>query len=178
MNSPAVTVPAAEGAAAAAPPPAPEAPPTFKQKLENALKTLKDTKEIIVVVAFFAGGVTWVVDHFATREALDQVECTTKLNIRLLEATENINYNEELEKQDAAALSEQQNLLKNLKPGSDSSPVNKRINEINAELAAYDKTVASEKESAKKREAEISASSCFDQKSRGSVIDRLKHGDL
>lgn len=56
-------------------------PKTAVQKL---LAWLKDLKEVILILLFFASGAAWTVNYFATRSELNNYRCINDLTLKML----------------------------------------------------------------------------------------------
>jgi len=60
--------------------------------LARVIATLNQYKELITLIVFFAGGATWLLGYFATKEQVKQLRCFATESLRLTKAQAQLRY--------------------------------------------------------------------------------------
>jgi hypothetical protein len=58
---------------------------TEQGRWSGFLKTVKEYKELITLILFFAAGAFWLFDYFATKHQVKQLQCLVNANISFLQ---------------------------------------------------------------------------------------------
>jgi hypothetical protein len=165
------------------------APPSnaegVKKQLSTIIAQLSAIKDTLLLIGFFGAGAIWVINYFATRDQLEQLECFTKLNVRMLQANANVEYTQQLSKDGRNELREQQRLLRQLPsvtaggPEADGpSVIQARIDELQAQSATFTVTIQSESNTSKKGLAALLANSCLLKEQRKRLLEELRTGSF
>ena len=159
----------------------PDTPQTIGA-LKSALLWLNQVKEILAIIVFFAGGLIWVVNYFATRDALDQLDCFTRVNVRRLQATENVNYTQQQARTTRSDLRDQQRLLKaaQAQPNPASEDLNAyqtQIDDLNAKIKSFADSEESENKASGRWLSVLTGNACYQKEQRKIVIDAIAHGE-
>lgn len=161
-----------------APPSGPQPPQPERYTLKSIITWARDVKEVLTLAAFFAAGAVWVVGYFATRDALDELKCSTQLNVRRLQAIENENYTEQLARQGRSELRDQQRILKETTSTADEKAIQDRIDDLNVQAASFAKTVEGEKATAKKALDGLTGNLCLVKENRNELLKQLTSGNF
>jgi hypothetical protein len=63
----------------------PDALKTSSKKEKGFLDTVKEYKEFIAILIFFAAGVLWMVGYFATKKQLTELRCLLLANVEFIQ---------------------------------------------------------------------------------------------
>lgn len=155
-----------------------------KWELKNIVETLKNVKELLLIAAFFGAGLVWVVNYFATRSQLEEFECFTKINVRMLQATANVNYTEHVAKQGRIELRDHQRMLDKASKASnkasetDIKATQGRIDDLKLQTVTFEKTIETENKAAKRGFAALTQNLCLIKEQRTKILGQLASGDF
>jgi hypothetical protein len=158
------------------------------QKPPGVLKSLigkaNDLKELIAILVFFAGGLIWVVDYFATREELDSLDCFTRVNVRRLQADENVQYTQQQSKSARSDIRDQQRLIRSAKeqpktPSSDTDigVIQAQIDELTLSVQSFDKSTESQKQESTRMFQVLTGNVCYHKDQRKKILDAIESGE-
>jgi hypothetical protein len=160
-----------------------QVPEGNKPGLAAVISTLKNFRELLVLAAFFGGGlgggVVWVLNYFATTEQHGQLECFTKLNVRMLQASANANYTGELIKQAKSELRDQQHILGTFKQAHADAEVGAtqaKIDELAEQISAFKATKEVQAKAAEKALNTLTQNACLVRDQRKMILDELASG--
>lgn len=83
------------------------------------VERLKAAKEFILIVVFFVTGAIWVVNYYATREALDNYKCLNDATITMLVNSQNQSFMEEVIRSARRELRSSEDALEQAPAGSE-----------------------------------------------------------
>jgi uncharacterized protein YlxW (UPF0749 family) len=160
--------------------------PKVKFTFHDFIDTLKDFKELIVILGAVLVGVGWVVSYFATRDQLEKLECYTKINVRMLQATAGVNYANQQIRQGRVETREQSKILEDIRSNDkgkvDTNAMVKSAENRLDELAQTEKTLAANKDAEQKTSqralAALTENACLDKARRKIIIDQLARGEF
>jgi hypothetical protein len=109
---------------------------------------LKDFKELALIVVFFASGVLWVVNYFATRHELERYKCVNNLTVAMLVSSQNADFLEYQIRTARRDIRASQDLLEKQAPQSDTYKT--LANHLDEQQANLDKLQRSQNDAEKK----------------------------
>lgn len=152
--------------------------------LASIIAAAKSAKELIVLAAFFGGGVVWIANYFATREQLEVLECVTKVNVRMLQASTTANEAEQGLRQTRTELREQSRFLtaaRQKDSGYKEDVVRSteaRVEELTTLVAAFDQTAKSEKKASQRALTTLTQNQCLIKEQRARLVAQIGAGEL
>ena len=150
-------------------------------KLKQLLGVLRDYKEVVAIVVVFGGGALAVVNYFATEEALERLECFTKINVRMLQASSNVASADQQLKQsrrdlrDETALLHEEQAKNELREAQETQA---RIEELAASIRTFETTVTDERKAASRALAALTNYSCSVREARPALLESVGAGPL
>jgi hypothetical protein len=156
--------------------------PPPDEPFKAIVSRLNDVKEIIAIIVFFAGGFIWVVNYFATQDALEALDCFTRVNVRFLQANDNYNF---LQQQAKSARSELRDLRRLLdeakhKPEPSAGDLNEyqtQIEEVGVKAKYFTDQGEMERRASTKWLSILSGNACYRKDQRKGVLDNLARGE-
>jgi len=121
--------------------------------LDRFIERIKDIKELLAFAAILGGACVWVVNYFATADQLAELSCSTKLNVRLLSSSTNLNHTQELAKEGMSEYRDQERLLDEAKKGGhtqDAIAIQNRMDDLQAQTASFRTTIDDQEREGKK----------------------------
>jgi ABC-type Na+ efflux pump permease subunit len=157
-----------------------------KFTFQDFIDTLKNLRELIVIIGALLAGVAWIVSYFATRDQLEKLECYTKVNVRMLQATAGVNYANQQIKQAHVDTREQSRILESIRLNSkgkvETDAMVKSAENRLDELAQTEKTLATNKDAEQKTSqralAALTENACLDLAKRNIILDQLARGEF
>jgi hypothetical protein len=94
--------------------------------IKKLISVLKDFKELIALVAFFAGGAVWTVNYFATRQQLEDTKaqmeeyrCISETSFQMIQGSMSADFMEQVNRSAKRELRETRQALQNPKLSSE-----------------------------------------------------------
>lgn len=117
-----------------------------KQYLNKLLGVLKDSKELITLIAFFSGGAVWTVNYFATRQQLDstrmqmeEYRCISDTSVKMIQASMNSDFLKQMHRSGKQELRATKDALAKAAPNSEGYMVLvDKVEEIEAQLKDFE----------------------------------------
>lgn len=147
--------------------------------LKSIFETLNSVKEWMLVAAFFGGAIVWTVHYYATHEELDILECQMKLNIRMLEATSDRQFNEQLAQKARGEIRDEERTIKKAETLQDDDGIRlsqARLDSLKAQLEGFEHAIEKQGETSKKAWGSLTQNSCFMKDVRNEILKEIRAG--
>jgi hypothetical protein len=155
-----------------------------RPSLSGLLGVLRNAKEIVMVLAFFGAGLLWVVNYFATRDQLDTLECFTKVNVRMLQATTNVNQAEQSLRQTRTEIREQRRFVEKARAKDsgysedDVRTTESRLEELSNQVGTFDRAIDAERKAAHRSLTALTQNQCLVKEQRARIVSQIGAGDF
>ena len=159
--------------------------PNNKLTSASILEHLKNVKEWIAVLMFFAAGGAYFIHYFATREQLDELECSSTFNVLLLRSSSNANFNQQILKE---SMSEKRNTKKILDAKKESKEprdskaqdeityLELKLQDLDTQILAFQNAIEKSKKDSERAFDILNNNVCKIKDDRISVLQQLREG--
>lgn len=149
--------------------------------LKRIVEMLKSVKELMLVAAFFGGAIVWTIHYYATHDELESLECQMKLNVLLLQATSDKNYNEQLAKQARSSIRAEERTLRSAETSSDDDDIRSsqtRLDDLKIQVAGFQHAIEEQQKTSKKALDALTQHACLVKEQRVKILEKLRLGEF
>lgn len=147
--------------------------------LVDWIEKIKNVKELMLLAAFFGGAIVWTVHYYATQDELDEVECQMKLYVRMLQATSDRQFTEQLVKSARGEIVDEKRTLKKAETTQDEARIKlsqTRIDDLRAQLDGFKNVIGEQSKSSKKALDALSHNACLIEDTRRELLKEIREG--